>query len=209
MADRAAPDAGGRYLCFEGAEKVAIGCHPPTTTWRRRPAKKIAGEDSAHLEEQKVKGAIKTDFILSAEIMTIALAAIETESILDRGGRAGHRGDRDHRPRLRIGGADREGRRFRPAPRLPGPARRGRALGRGIVRGMPAFLRTLTIVGTMAMLWVGGSIITHALAGMGWHVPEDVVHDIAHMLAPLGVSPSGWPALCPARGSGDLRSGWC
>jgi predicted DNA repair protein MutK len=67
-----------------------------------------------------------------------------------------------------------------------GLTRFGRALGRGIVRGMPAFLRTLTIVGTLAMLWVGGSIITHALAGMGWHGPEDIVHDIAHMLAPLG-----------------------
>ena len=66
---------GGCYLCFEGAEKVAHtlglsdghGDHPGDETM---------ADDPAHLEEQKAAGAIKTDFILSAEIMTIALAAI-------------------------------------------------------------------------------------------------------------------------------------
>ena len=51
---------------------------------------------------------------------------------------------------------------------------------------MPTFLRTLTLVGTLAMLWVGGSIITHALAGMGWSGPEEVVHTIAHAFEALG-----------------------
>ena len=62
----------------------------------------------------------------------------------------------------------------------------GRAAGRGIVRGMPHFLRALMVVGTAAMLWVGGAIITHALAEMGWHGPEDVVHTIAHAFAAFG-----------------------
>jgi predicted DNA repair protein MutK len=48
------------------------------------------------------------------------------------------------------------------------------------------FLKVLTIVGTLAMLWVGGSIITHSLAGMGWHGPEEVVHTIAHAFEPFG-----------------------
>ena len=65
---------GGAYLCFEGAEKVAhvlgFGHH------HGGPDGSHAVGDPGHLEEEKVKGAIKTDFILSAEIMTIALAAI-------------------------------------------------------------------------------------------------------------------------------------
>jgi predicted DNA repair protein MutK len=177
---------GGAYLCFEGAEKVAHWLSPKHHDVAEATAKKLAGQDSAHLEEQKVKGAIKTDFILSAEIMTIALAAIETESILFEAAALAIAGIGItilvYGSVALIVKADDFGLHL--ASR--GLTRFGRAMGRGIVRGMPAFLRTLTIVGTMAMLWVGGSIITHALAGMGWHVPEDVVHDIAHMLAPLG-----------------------
>jgi predicted DNA repair protein MutK len=67
---------GGAYLCFEGAEKVPTGCTRPGDV--RRLSAKDVRRDPAHLEEAKAKGAIKTDFILSAEIMTIALAAIET-----------------------------------------------------------------------------------------------------------------------------------
>src|SRR5688572_31936018 len=71
---------GGAYLCFEGAEK----------TWHAFMQHKDPGPqqaetlDAAHLEEQRVKGAIKTDFILSAEIMTIALAAIDSGNIWTR-----------------------------------------------------------------------------------------------------------------------------
>jgi len=54
-----------------------------------------------------------------------------------------------------------------------------RALGRGLVRGMPGFLQVLTIVGTAAMLWVGGSIIVHGLGEMGWHAPEAAIHHVA------------------------------
>jgi hypothetical protein len=80
--DRAAPDAGRGLPVFRGGREgrpLAVTRHHDVG---EATAKKLSGEDSAHLEEQKVKGAIKTDFILSAEIMTIALAAIETESIL-------------------------------------------------------------------------------------------------------------------------------
>ena len=54
-----------------------------------------------------------------------------------------------------------------------------RALGRGIVKGMPKLLKALAIIGTAAMLWVGGSIIVHGLAEMGWHAPEEIIHHIA------------------------------
>ena len=55
-----------------------------------------------------------------------------------------------------------------------------RAAGEAIVRGMPGFLRALTIIGTAAMLWVGGSIIVHGLGELGWHAPEDWIDGVAH-----------------------------
>jgi predicted DNA repair protein MutK len=67
---------GGAYLCFEGAEKVWHLIVPHEEHGPQR-AKTL---DAAHLEEQRVKGAIKTDFILSAEIMTISLAQIDIDS---------------------------------------------------------------------------------------------------------------------------------
>jgi len=55
-----------------------------------------------------------------------------------------------------------------------------RAVGRALVRGMPKFLRLLTVVGTAAMLWVGGSIIVHGLNELGFSAPEAIIHDIAY-----------------------------
>jgi len=60
-----------------------------------------------------------------------------------------------------------------------------RSVGRGIVRGMPGFMSVLTWVGTAAMLWVGGSIIIHGLAEMGWHAPEEMIHHAAEAVAHL------------------------
>src|SRR5699024_10634647 len=57
-----------------------------------------------------------------------------------------------------------------------------RAAGRGIVTAMPGFMQTLTIVGTAAMLWVGGGIIVHGLAGLGFDWPEHVIVDIANAI---------------------------
>ena len=58
-----------------------------------------------------------------------------------------------------------------------------RRLGEAIVRGMPGFMKLLVIVGTAAMIWVGGSILVHALHEMGWHTPYDIIHDIAVSVA--------------------------
>ncbi len=69
---------GGSYLCFEGAEKIWHALFPHDHVYDA--AEHIEG-DPTHLEEEKVSGAIKTDFILSAEIMTIALAAIPPSNI--------------------------------------------------------------------------------------------------------------------------------
>jgi uncharacterized protein len=58
-----------------------------------------------------------------------------------------------------------------------------RAIGRALVVGMPMFLSLLSIVGTVAMLWVGGGILIHGLATFGWHAPEDLIHDVTHALS--------------------------
>ena len=164
---------GGAYLCFEGAEKIAHkffpGAHHPDEVG-------MGPQDPAHLEEEKVAGAIKTDFILSAEIMTIALAAIPDSGLVMEAAT------------LAIGitiavygsvalivKADDLGVLMSTRGRLG----LTRAVGRGIVRGMPGFLTTLTWVGTAAMLWVGGSIIIHGLEEMGLGWPGHTIHDLA------------------------------
>ncbi len=163
---------GGAYLCFEGAEKIAHSFAAGKTHAEETG-------DPAHLEEEKVQGAIKTDFILSAEIMTIALAAIEAPGVWMQAATLAA---------VAIGitvmvygsvavivKADDVGLVMARAGRL----RTTRALGRGIVAGMPGFLKVLTWVGTAAMLWVGGSIIVHGLEELGFGALGHVIHDWA------------------------------
>jgi predicted DNA repair protein MutK len=173
---------GGAYLCFEGAEKVAHVLFPHADD---HVAKDLDVGDPLRLEESRVAGAIKTDFILSAEIMTIALAAIPTGTfwaeaatlaivgigitIAVYGGVA------------LIVKADDVGLFM---------AQRGhlgitRSTGRAVVRGMPGFLKLLTTVGTAAMLWVGGSIILHGLEELGVAAPVHLIHDVAAYLAAM------------------------
>ena len=172
---------GGAYLCFEGAEKVWHAVMPGAQAHADAPRE--APGSPQHLEEAKVRGAVKTDFILSAEIMTIALAAIEVEGVLLRAAvlavvavliTAAVYGSV-----ALIVKADDAGLWLS----RNGRASATRAAGRAVVRGMPAFLRGLTLVGTAAMLWVGGSIIVHALAGVGWAGPEHAIAAAAEAFA--------------------------
>ncbi|MDG4650007.1 DUF808 domain-containing protein [Roseibacterium sp. SDUM158017] len=177
---------GGAYLCFEGAEKVAHWISPATHDVEEATKKKMSAEDSAHLEEQKVRGAIKTDFILSAEIMTIALAQMDPGSILFTAAALAVVGVGItvvvYGSVAVIVKADDVGLHLA----AEGRTAAGRAIGRGIVRGMPGFMRALTFVGTLAMLWVGGSIIVHSLAETGWHWPEDAIDAAAHLAVGAG-----------------------
>ncbi|MEP5730071.1 MAG: DUF808 domain-containing protein [Sulfitobacter sp.] len=169
---------GGAYLCFEGAEKVAhvLGYGHGHEDYAHRDE---TTEDPAHLEEQKAQGAIKTDFILSAEIMTIALAAIPpsnfwmeaatlaTVAIMITVAVYGAVAVIVKMDDLGVAMANK------------GRLALTRTMGRGLVRGMPGFLKMLTIVGTGAMLWVGGSIIVHGLEEMGWGALGHLIHDAA------------------------------
>ncbi|WP_300585671.1 DUF808 domain-containing protein [Marivita sp.] len=169
---------GGSYLCFEGAEKI-VHVLRPHDDHSGGPDGSHDIQDPLHLEEEKVKGAIKTDFILSAEIMTIALSVIEEGNIWMQGATLALVGIM---VTLAVYGAvavivkmDDVGLWLSQVGRLG----LTRALGRGIVKFMPWLLKMLTVVGTAAMLWVGGSIIVHSIAQMGWHGPEDAIHGVA------------------------------
>ncbi len=167
---------GGAYLCFEGAEKVFHALFPHADA---EVAEDFDVADPAHLEESRVKGAIKTDFILSAEIMTIALAAIPQSAIWIEAITLAVVGAAIT---LGVYGAvalivkmDDVGLFMAARGRLA-PTR---AMGRGLVLGMPWLLAVLSIVGTAAMLWVGGSIIIHGMEELGWVWLGHHIHDWA------------------------------
>ncbi|MEM1048330.1 MAG: DUF808 domain-containing protein [Pseudomonadota bacterium] len=170
---------GGAYLCFEGAEKI---WHMMVPHEEHGPQ---AAEtlDAAHLEEQRVKGAIKTDFILSAEIMTISLAAIDADGFVMKavilaavaiGITAAVYG-----VVALLVKADDVGLKLSQTGSLAAT----RALGRGIVHAMPSVMTFISTVGTAAMLWVGGSIIVHGLHDLGWLLPYDMIHFLAVAVA--------------------------
>jgi predicted DNA repair protein MutK len=161
---------GGIYLCFEGSEKVAewIRPHAPEAVADAPPV------DALHLENERVAGAIKTDFILSAEIMAIALATMPQSNIWTQAAVLALVG-----LVITIGvygvvavivKADDVGAAM---------VRRGIGAGALLVRGMPVVLKVLSVVGTAAMIWVGGGIILHGMEefGLGW-LPH-LFHDIA------------------------------
>ena len=168
---------GGAYLCFEGAEKVWHAINPNDHHTEEVYAAKL---EDAHLEEKKVAAAIKTDFILSAEIMTITLSALPEDlsiwfltaalavaglliTVVVYGAVA------------LIVKADDLGLHMASAGRLSIT----RKLGVFIVRAMPKLMWLLVVVGTAAMIWVGGSIILHGLHDLGLHAPYDIIHDLA------------------------------
>ena len=114
--------AGGTYLCFEGAEKIYHRSSTTTTTTTSRSA--MQGPEA---EEKTITGAIRTDLILSAEIMVIALKEVIDEGFLSPGDHPRRRRAADHRHRVRRGGAHREDGRHRAGARGPATPRRHNA----------------------------------------------------------------------------------
>ena len=174
---------GGAYLCFEGAEKVYHVLFPQGD---HAVAADFDTADPARLEEEKIAGAIKTDFILSAEIMTIALAAIPAGTLVTEAITLAVVG-----VMITVGvyGAvalivkmDDIGLHMAANSRTSA----GRGLGRGLVVAMPKVMTFLSTVGTAAMLWVGGSIVLHGLYELHiWefgHVIEGWAEAVAHLV---------------------------
>ena len=168
---------GGAYLCFEGAEKIIhalSGHHAGEDLHPEAP-----GEDFALLEQEKVAGAVRTDFILSGEIMAIALADLITDAkgapipigwdnvwslaaglaLVALAVTAGVYGVVGLIVKMDDIGVHLAKNRRSPF----------RALGRGLVQAMPVLLRFLSLLGTAAMIWVGGgSGFVHWLADAGF-----------------------------------------
>ena len=176
---------GGAYLCFEGAEKVI---HVFTGHHAGEDLIPDGGEDHALLEETKVAGAIRTDFILSGEIMAIALAEVANQSIWGQAASlalvalavtVGVYGVVALIVKMDDVGVHLAKNRLSPF----------RALGRGLVEAMPWLLRFLSVVGTAAMIWVGGGIIVHGLHATPHFVTEvGGGSGFVHWLADAGFS---------------------
>ena len=172
--------AGGVYLCFEGAEKLieAIG-------GEGHGAAEEDATDAVALERGKVSGAIRTDFILSAEIMAIALADVAASPILNQAAVLVLVG-----VGITIGvygvvalivKMDDIGLHL-----AKGRSGAMRALGRGLVTGMPVLMKALSAIGTAAMLWVGGGIVVHGLDTMKLPGPGSVIHHAAEAVGHAG-----------------------
>ena len=178
---------GGAYLCFEGAEKIYHALVPHD---EHHVFEEDVPGDPAHLEEKKAAGAIKTDFILSAEIMTIILSGIPESNFWMEAATLGVAGVgitvAVYGSVALIVKMDDVGL----AMYAGGDFAFVRAIGRSLVRGMPYFMKLLTIIGTAAMLWVGGSIVIHGMEelGFGWlgHHIHDWAYAVGHMV------PAAW-----------------
>ena len=158
---------GGAYLCFEGVEKLAHRWLPPADAAAHHAqvlqALADPGQDIAALERDKVKGAVRTDFILSAEIVTITLGSVATAtlgqqftvlvgiSLLMTVGVYGLVAG--------IVKLDDAGLWLSRRPHAPLQQR----LGRGLLWAAPWLMRTLSVVGTVAMFLVGGGILRHGI----------------------------------------------
>jgi predicted DNA repair protein MutK len=188
---------GGAYLCFEGAEKVIEKLRDIARTREEELAEEVATLNAADHEETMVAGAIRTDFILSAEIMAIALNDLASGGTLSDVGeglppvvaQALALGIVAIAITIGVYGLvglivkmDDIGLHMAKA----GSAAR-QAIGRALVRAMPKLLAALAFIGTAAMLWVGGQIIVH---GMGLHPAEWVgTHGgLAGWIADAGIS---------------------
>jgi uncharacterized protein len=169
--------AGGVFLCFEGYEKMhhMVAPHPSDAATGDHAG--LAANPQA-LEDEKVAGAIRTDMILSAEIMAITMATINDPSFWMKAAVLAAVGlgitVLVYGAVALIVKADDFG-----AALARGRSAIGRAFGRGLVRGMPRFLKALSLIGMLAMLWVGGGIIVHGLHEFGVKGPEQLFHAIA------------------------------
>jgi len=163
--------AGGTFLCYEGAHKVVHALkhddhdHDVPVTLKGPEAEKAT-----------ISGAVRTDFILSAEIMVISLKEVIDEGFFARTvilvivaifitivvyGLVGLIVKMDD---IGLSLAQRD-------------SETSQRVGRGLVSGMPKLLTALSVIGTAAMLWVGGHILLVGTEELGWHWPYDLVHD--------------------------------
>ena len=192
---------GGAYLCYEGTEKLLEVIIPHQAHAHEARLGTVA-LDPRTLEDEKVASAIKTDFILSAEIMAITLAAVADSSILVQALVLAVVGIgitiAVYGVVALIVKADDVGVVLAKNDGVSIVGGMSRALGRALVFGMPGFLTFLGAAGTAAMIWVGGGIIVHGLDAYGVHSVGQVISSAAgaaaHLL-PSAEGPLRWTVM--------------
>jgi predicted DNA repair protein MutK len=167
---------GGAYLCFEATEKIIEAIAKLLGRIDDKPHVEELALSSAEMEAQKVSGAIRTDLILSGEIMAIALATVADRPlpiqagalvVVSLGITAAVYGVVGLIVKMDDIGVHLAQRRSAMAG----------TFGRGLVKLMPHLLKWLSFIGTAAMLWVGGGIIVHGLEHFGLNaVPHAIEH---------------------------------
>jgi predicted DNA repair protein MutK len=178
---------GGAYLAFEATEKII-----EVVTGDHHEVKELAEvENAKELEARQVKGAVRTDFILSAEIMAIALNELDNLSLWEQGAALalvaiavtfGVYGAVALIVKLDDIGLHMAERR---------KSNGVKAFGRFLVRSVPGLLTSLSGIGTAAMLWVGGGILLHGVEDLGAKTFPHEVHELAQAIA------SGFGPLAP------------
>jgi predicted DNA repair protein MutK len=197
---------GGAYLCYEGAEKVYEIVMPHQAHAHEVKVGTLA-LNPRRIEDEKVASAIRTDFILSAEIMAITLAAVPEGSFLTQALVLGIVGigitGAVYGAVALIVKADDAGMALANNRQRSAIGDLSRALGRALVLSMPLFLTFLSAAGTAAMIWVGGGIIVHGLEVYGLPAIGGAIHDVAelasHALPPVA---GGIDWIITAAGSG-------
>lgn len=167
--------AGGAFLCYEGIEKMLHKKGKEADEEKRL----LAELDSKELEKKKIASAIKTDFILSAEIIVVSLGAIAGSTLLVQlgtlaavgvimtAGIYGLVGGLVKLDDIGLHMQKKEGDSF--------GAKCQRTLGKALVKGVPPFMKCLSFVGTAAMFAVGGGIIVHGIPALG-HAVAGLAH---------------------------------
>lgn len=180
---------GGSYLCFEGAEKIWHSIHKRLKSEQHSTSPK--SQESPKSEDQLVKSAITTDFILSAEIMVISLNEISDQTVWMQAavlfvvgigitalvyGVVGVLVKMDD-VGLALSKRDSAGMK---------------KFGRGLVKAMPIVLQIISVVGVLAMLWVGGHILVVGTEELGWELPYHLVHGLESWSEGVGGGILGW-----------------
>lgn len=181
---------GGLFLCYEGAEKLLhklLHRHEPEEQQARLEVIADPAIDLVAFERDKIRGAVRTDFILSAEIIAITLGTVATASFLNQvlvlSGialvmTAGVYGLVAGIVKLDDAGLYLSQR----------PSTFAQACGRGILRLAPWLMKALSVIGTAAMFMVGGGILSHGLPPVDaavHHAAQWVAQDAGQLLSAL------------------------
>jgi predicted DNA repair protein MutK len=175
---------GGAYLCFEATEKIIEAVAKSAGKIDKEPHIADLALSSAEMEQQKVSGAIRTDLILSGEIMAIALATVAERPLAIQAGAlavvsigitAAVYGVVGLIVKMDDVGVHLAERRS--------PATQ--SFGRGLVKAMPHLLQGLAFIGTAAMLWVGGGIIVHGLEHFGLDAIPHAIETLSKTAEPI------------------------